>query len=491
MLLLLLLGVALLLLSRCGSDQPRPGPTAAPAEDARAVVPPAPAETPETEEKLGPASLSLEPDVQAGGGFDVRWTGPDNEPDFITVVPPDAPDGTYESYADTRKGAVARLTASMDPGTYEVRYVAGKSKTVLARAPVRVLPVGASVSAPDSAVLGSELSVTWTGPDNKGDFITIVPKSLPDGQHQHYAMTEAGSPASLRVPVDVGDAEIRYVSGQGRQVLARRGLQVVAPEIRLEAPGSVLAGAPVEVVWTGPANRGDYITIVATGTPDGQYANHSETSRGSPLTLTAPIDPGDAEIRYMTGEGARVLGRRSLRVTAAEVSLSAPDEAVVGSSVTIAWKGPDNRGDYITVVPKDLPDGQYGNHNETVRGSPLTVAAPIDAGPAEIRYMSGQGARVLARRPLRLLAATVTLDAPEEVSAGEKLTVTWTGPDNRGDYITIVPESAPEGTYASYADTHHGSPSQLSTPKEAGACEIRYVSGQGRRILGRKKIVVR
>ena len=70
----------------------------------------------------------------------------------------------------------------------------------------------------------------------------------------------------------------------------------------------------VTVTWVGPDNPGDYLTVVARGTEDGQYGNYTNTNNGSPLALTAPKDPGDAELRYMTGQGGKVLARRPIRI---------------------------------------------------------------------------------------------------------------------------------------------------------------------------------
>lgn len=140
------------------------------------------------------------------------------------------------------------------------------------------------------------------------------------------------------------------------------------------------------------------------GTPDGQYRNYTDTAKGSPLELTAPIEAGAAELRYMTGSGARVLARRPIQVSAAEVTLEAAAEAKAGSAVTITWAGPKNAGDYLTIVPKTMPDGRYGNYADATKGSPVSIQAPAQPGPAEIRYMSGQGAKVLARRAIVIVA---------------------------------------------------------------------------------------
>ena len=54
-------------------------------------------------------------------------------------------------------------------------------------------------------------------------------------------------------------------------------------------------------------------------------------------------------------------------------------------------------------VVKATPDGQYGEYTVTSSGSPLSVNAPKEAGDAEVRYMSGQGGKVLARIPIRIV----------------------------------------------------------------------------------------
>jgi Ca-activated chloride channel family protein len=82
----------------------------------------------------------------------------------------------------------------------------------------------------------------------------------------------------------------------------------------LEAPAECRAGEEVRIEWTGPDNRGDYITIVRAGTPDGHYAKYRETRHGTPLMVEAPDEAGEAEIRYVAGQGNVVLARRAIRV---------------------------------------------------------------------------------------------------------------------------------------------------------------------------------
>ena len=361
--------------------------------------------TPVPSEVLTPATLQAAAEVAAGGLVRVAWTGPDNAGDYITIVRPDAAPEVYANYAETRRGNPLEVPAPMDAGAWELRYVTARSKTVLGRAALTVQAVTATLRAPGEAILGATISVEWTGPNNAGDYVTVAAAGAPDDRYENYAETKAGSPLKLAMPVEAGAAEIRYVAAQGRKVLARRAVSIVAPATTLSAVNEVIAGAAFEVTWTGPKNPGDYITIVPKGTPDGRYHNYGDVAKGSPLSLTAPIGPGEAELRYMTGTKARVLARRPITVVAAVVTLEAASSVPAGASVEVRWSGPNHRGDYITLVPKTTPDGQYGNYADTARGNPVKIAAPKSAGEAELRYVSGQGARVLSRRAIQIIAA--------------------------------------------------------------------------------------
>lgn len=406
--LVLLLGVALLLLVRCRPEETGVTPaTAAQAlsDKGEAVVPAAgePVEPKEeAEEVLTPATLEAPREVGAGAKFSVAWTGPNNRGDFITIVKPDAADGAYSNYDDARRGSPLELTAPIEAGEWELRYTTGKSRAVLGRAALRVTAAEATLEAPAEAVLGSEVEVRWTGPNNTQDYITVVKDGTPEGKYGNYTDTKAGSPLKVRMPPETGAWELRYVTGQGAKILARRAIAVTEPEIELTAPWEVVAGADFEVKWTGPNNTQDYVTIVAKETKDGQYGNYRETRHGSPLELTAPIMEGAAELRYMSGQGARVLERRDIRVVAAEVSLEAVEEVKAGETVEVTWTGPNHRGDYITIVPAETPDGRYAAYADAKNGSPVKIAAPKEAGAAEIRYVAGQGSKTLARRSLRV-----------------------------------------------------------------------------------------
>jgi len=312
----------LLLLLRCSCKEPDvPGKAPTPAPSAAAhpteSQQPSTAATaaPEPDEVLTPATVKVPERVPAGAVFSVAWTGPDNAGDYVTIVQSDAPAKTYGDYKETKAGSTLELTAPIEPGAHEVRYVTRRSRTILGRAPVEVVPAGATLDAAAEVVLGAQLSVAWTGPNNPRDYVTIVPKETPDGQYGNsYTYTDKGSPLIVTAPTETGEAELRYMTGQGNKVLARRPVRIVMADVSLSAPAEAVAGTNLEVTWTGPNNAGDYITVVPRETPDGNYGNCTATAGGSPLKLLLPILTGGAELRYMSGQGDKVLARRPIRI---------------------------------------------------------------------------------------------------------------------------------------------------------------------------------
>ena len=94
-------------------------------------------------------------------------------------------------------------------------------------------------------------------------------------------------------------------------------------------------------------------------------------------------------------------------ITPATASISAPAEFVAGSVFEVAWKGPDNEGDYITVVEAGTPEHHYGPSNGyTRRSNPVRIEAPRTAGDYELRYLTGQSYATLATAKLRVTPGT-------------------------------------------------------------------------------------
>src|SRR5262245_8307595 len=88
--------------------------------------------------------------------------------------------------------------------------------------------------------------------------------------------------------------------------------------------------------------------------------------------------------------------------------------------------------------------------------------APEPAPAAAEPGVKPTGAPAAAEPDEVLTPATVT--APERVIAGVAFSVTWTGPDNRGDYVTVVRGEASASEHGSYQETRKGPSLELTAP---------------------------
>ncbi|MFA7669885.1 MAG: VWA domain-containing protein, partial [Burkholderiaceae bacterium] len=86
--------------------------------------------------------------------------------------------------------------------------------------------------------------------------------------------------------------------------------------------------------------------------------------------------------------------------------------------------------------------------------------------------------------------ATVTLEAPEQVTTGAIFPITWSASVNPQDYVTIVPADAKEGAYTHYKRVRDVSEETLTAPAEPGLYEVRYVLYEGDRTLATVNVEV-
>lgn len=428
--------------------------------------------------------------VPAGSALEITWSEGGDPNDFITIVPKDTPDGKYKSYKYAKVKTWEAL-APEEPGAYEIRYLAAKAPyATLASQPLQVTAVTATVSVPATVSAGSEILVEWTGPDNPRDFITIVKADTPEGKYAKYQYTKRGNPTKLKVPDAPGAYEVRYLTGQKYFTLASAPITATSVSASVSAPDQVDAGALFEVHWTGPDNARDFVTIVEKGTPDRKYGKYVYTKKGSPITLPAPEQVGDYEIRYLTGEKYFTLATAAIKVVGVTATVSVVPSVNAGSKIDIHWTGPDNPRDYVTIVEAGAAEGTYGRYVYTKKGTPISLLVPEEPGTYEARYVTGGKELTLASAAFEVTQVKATLTAPAEVKAGTSFHVSWTGPDNPQDFIAIVKAGGALRAWESYRYTLHGQPSLLRSPLEPGSYELRYQTGQKYLVLASRELTV-
>jgi Ca-activated chloride channel family protein len=404
----------------------------------------------------------------------------------------------------------------LKPGRYIVTATTNLSigtvtVTVTATAPAEIvvpltgeLPRATVTPAQGSAQATGTIMVDWTGPNEPDDYLVIAPttRGQDEPETRHYGWTRDGTPQALRVPATAGAYEVRYLLARAGRPIARAALTVTPVTATLDATAEITAGGLVSVQWTGPKAPASWIGIVPVGAAPGDYINGAFVyveDAATPLSLTAPATPGRYEIRFVEGVDGTVLTTRPLNVTAATATISGPDSGMSGSPVTIAFSPAQApQGSFISIIQPGTDASAYIHGSwANVDGETVTIQLPVTPGTYEMRYVlvAPGKAEILARRPIIATPPVGSLDAPDVAAVGASISVRFTGPRGRSDYITVVAPGAAGDKYTTYFTvTGDETDGQLTMPTVPGAYELRYVMGQAdadKAVIARRPIVVR
>lgn len=264
---------------------------------------------------LPEATITAPSTATIGSILQVEWTGPNNPEDTIRIRQIGSnPEHANPETNRTSNGSPLALQMPGVTGQYEIVYLQredGDRYRALTTHPITLMEASASISAAPTAKAGAELSVNWTGPNNARDYIKI--QKTGESRPQERTATKQGSPLQLQVPSMPGDYELLYVLGESHKTIYSTKITVEDVAATLNAPTTAKASSAVSVNWTGPNYKRDDIMIVKAGTD--KRVSGIRVSKGSPLELKMPKEPGQYELVYRIGTGGyRIIARRPITV---------------------------------------------------------------------------------------------------------------------------------------------------------------------------------
>lgn len=450
-----------------------------------------------TEIMLTPVGITLDAPAEAVAGSDlsVAWTGPDYSDDYIGIGEVGAEGAAqWANFAYTRNGSPAAITVPPVPGDYEISYFIGQDRTKMVTVPISVTDVVASVTAPAEAVAGSDITVDWTGPDYKDDYIGIGKVGAEGAaQWENFAYTREGPSVTVTVPTDPGEYLITYFVAQDRLPLTSTTLTVTEAGASVSAPTEAVAGSDITVAWNGPGYDDDYIGIGKVGASGAAaWQNFLYVRDLSEGTLVMPPEPGDYVISYFVAQDRSVLASTPITLTKIAADVTAPSDAPIGSTISVQWRGPDYDDDYIGIGKVDATGGaQWQNFRYTRDGSPAELVVPPVAGDYLIRYFVAQDRMAIVQTPITVTDIKAQLLAEATAPAGSELVVGWDGPDYADDYIGIGKVGASGGAqWEVYAYTSNGNPATVTLPETPGDYVIKYFMAQDRTPIGQINLTI-
>ncbi len=204
------------------------------------------------------ATLSAPDTAEIGQEVIVTFKGESYGKDMILLLGPGEEKKRHSyAYPGSSKDGTVKLKAPIEEGDYRIVY--SMTGEILAEHPIQVGGTHASLTAPDTAAAGSEIEISWEGPANKGDFIIIRDKEGKRVSATGYLGNFEDRIVRLRTPMSPGDYSLAYLTS--RKVLAEAPLKITGVSAALEAAETAQAGSVIEVIWDGPENKGDFVTL--------------------------------------------------------------------------------------------------------------------------------------------------------------------------------------------------------------------------------------
>ena len=344
-------------------------------------------------------------------------------------------------------------------------------------------PATATVAANGPLTITTQVEVSWSGPADRGDYVTFAPVGSKDGVYLDYEVvgkkekTGDKGVVSLRAPAAAGPIELRYVSPLRKDsVLARVVLEVGDAEASIEAPDSVPAGSKVKITARGPVGSGHWIGFAPKGSPITTYLQYGRpTGPVTELELMPPSEPGEYELRYVLNERERIIATRPITVTASAASVSGPSTVMAGDTITIKASGPVGSGHWIGFAPTGSDAGTYRDYIRP-QGSQTedSLMAPTEAGDYELRYVLNEREKIIAAQPIKVTPAVAKLDAPSSMATREEISVRFGGPRHSSHWIGFVKRDTLN--YLDYASVPlQGDSVSIRAPDDAGDYDIVFV----------------
>ena len=286
------------------------------------LPPPQPAPVPEPEPALPKASLNAPDSAAAGSVLRVGFTGPHEEYDYIRIL--DAK-GDWVSEASVGDEPFVDIRVPFTLGPHELVYLL-QTGDFIARQPLTITEAPVSITAPATAMAGSVIEVTWTGPNAPYDYLNLL-----DAKGERVSEYKTGDEASVQwqMPWQTGDFTLTYLF-ENQNVIFSLPITLTEGQVSIAAPDMAQVGSEIAIIWDGPNATYDNIQLYRLS--DEERITYAYLGDTNELTFTMPEEPGIYEFRYMF-QDAEVIHTRPITVTLDKVE-TAPAPIVPANLLT-------------------------------------------------------------------------------------------------------------------------------------------------------------
>jgi len=448
--------------------------------------------------RLPKVTLNAPAEAVAGTEIDINWKAPDVQQARIVLQADDEKPKFYSRHyvlTENKKEATLRLPSAK--GNYVLRFMNSKGKPrVLAEKKLLLKAPEIKINAPDEAITGTEIDLSWKAPKLSNARINL---ELAENKRKFYTnpyvRTQGKKEATMRLPSMPGDYMLRWYNYADNAFVTERPIKLKEATIAINAPEQAIAGSELDISWEAPKTSDARITLELAENKPKFYTNPYVRTQGKKeTTMRLPSTPGNYVLRWYNYSDRKLITEKPLRISQPSISIDAPKEALAGSEIKINWSAPKGLNAFINVqVADEKPKYNARPHLNTSNDNSGYLRLPATPGDYKLRwYNKSDRKTVIAEHPIKLTAPTIKLDTPAEAPGGSEIELFWKAPKGLDALINIQKaDEKPSFNARPYVYTKGKSSTYMKIPDTPGDYVLRWYNRSDRKVVTENKIKIK
>ena len=363
--------------------------------------------------KLVESTITLNAPDEAGAGteIDLSWEAPKTTKARINLElvgdKPKYHSNPHLSIYDKKKEGIMRIPSTA--GDYILRWYNNSDQKMITEHPIKITEQTITITAPETAIAGSEIELSWDAPKGLDSFINIHPSDeKPDYNAKTYIYTKKNSSAYMRMPSVPGDYTLRWFNRSDRKPLAETPIKLTELEITLTADDEAIAGTETEISWSAPKGLDAFINIqLADEKPSYNAKNYIYTKKNTSDYLRLPSEAGNYVLRWYNRNHRKPIAERPIKLSAPDITINVPEDIRADSEIEISWQAPrglDNS--FINIQPEgEKPDYGAKKYIYTQKKKSEYMKMPAEPGEYVLRWYNQS-----VRKPITEKKITINLN---------------------------------------------------------------------------------
>ena len=266
---------------------------------------------------LNDPTISIQADKQSivANRLDVTWYAPKGLNGFINIQ---KADDTANYYAQPHINITPKSKGSLHvpptEGDYILRWYSRHDRQILAELPITLIGSKLVIIAPDQAMAGKILPLSWQAPQGLDAFINIqATNRVADYKATPYVYINDDYRADLQLPDEAGHYMLRWYDRNSRKVLTQHPITLTGSIISIQAPKEALINSEITLTWRAPENLDAFINLqLADEKADYNATPYIYTHKKPQGTMQMPRQAGDYILRWYNRTDHKMLAETKI-----------------------------------------------------------------------------------------------------------------------------------------------------------------------------------